>query len=239
MSVSRIAAWVLLAVPLWAVAEGRPPLLRDESAQRNRMVERQIERRGVKNPRVLEAMRTVPRHLFVPQPYREHAYQDRALPIGRGQTISQPYIVAVMTELLDPQPTDKVLEVGTGSGYQAAVLSTLVEKVCTIEIIPELAERARRTLAARGHNNVEVITGDGYRGLPAQAPFDGILVTAAPKEVPEPLLEQLGVGGRLVIPVGDRDQRLKVLERTAQGIETKTLFPVRFVPLTGEAESLR
>jgi protein-L-isoaspartate(D-aspartate) O-methyltransferase len=144
-----------------------------------------------------------------------------------------------MTELLDPQPTDKVLEVGTGSGYQAAVLSTLVEKVCTIEIIPELAERARRTLAARGHNNVEVITGDGYRGLPAQAPFDGILVTAAPKEVPEPLLEQLGVGGRLVIPVGDRDQRLKVLERTAQGIETKTLFPVRFVPLTGEAESLR
>jgi protein-L-isoaspartate(D-aspartate) O-methyltransferase len=200
------------------------------------MVESQIEARGVKNPRVLEAMRTVPRHRFVPSAYRDQAYQDRALPIGLRQTISQPYMVAVMTELLDPQSGDKVLEVGTGSGYQAAVLAGLVEKIYTIEIIPELADRARRLLAANGYDNVVVITGDGYRGIPDEAPFDGIIVTAAPERVPEPLIDQLKMGGRLVVPVGGRDQRLQVFERTEHGLDEKTLFAVRFVPMTGEAQ---
>ena len=203
------------------------------------MVENQIERRGVKDPRVLEAMRTVPRHLFIPEPYQGRAYQDRALPIGMGQTITQPYVVAVMTGALHPKSSDKVLEVGTGSGYQAAVLSGLVEKVYSIEIIPELAERARRTLKALGYDNVVVITGDGYRGLADEAPFDGIIVTAAPETIPEPLIEQLRVGGRLVIPVGGRSQRLRVAERTKEGIQMRTLFGVRFVPMTGEAQEAK
>jgi protein-L-isoaspartate(D-aspartate) O-methyltransferase len=204
----------------------------DWSVLREEMVKQQIEARGVTNPRVLEAMRRVPRHLFVPEAHRGKAYRDHPLPIGHGQTISQPYIVAVMTELLDPQPGDRVLEIGTGSGYQAAVLSRLVAKVYTIEIIPELAEGARIALAAEGHENVEVITGDGYGGLPDRAPFDGIIVTAAPEKVPEPLIEQLAEGGRLVIPVGGWSQDLRVLERTEEGIRTRTIFPVRFVPLT-------
>jgi protein-L-isoaspartate(D-aspartate) O-methyltransferase len=211
------------------VCHSSPP---DWKALREEMVKQQIEARGVENPRVLEAMRRVPRHRFVPEAARGSAYQDRPLPIGHRQTISQPYIVAVMTELLDPQPGDKVLEIGTGSGYQAAVLSGLVEKVYSIEIIPELAEGARVALAAGGHQNVEVITGDGYAGLPDHAPFDGIVVTAAPEKVPEPLIEQLAVGGRLVIPVGGWSQDLRVLERTEEGVRTRKLFPVRFVPLT-------
>jgi protein-L-isoaspartate(D-aspartate) O-methyltransferase len=208
----------------------------DWKTGREQMVKTQIEGRGVRDPRVLEAMRTVPRHLFIPESYRDRAHEDGPLPIGMKQTISQPYMVAIMTELLDPKPDDRVLEVGTGSGYQAAVLSGLVGHVYTIEIIPELAERARRTISTLGYGNVTVITGDGYRGLPKQAPFDGILVTAAPVEVPKPLLEQLRLGGRLVIPVGGRRQYLQVLQRTEEGIETKTLFGVRFVPMTGEAE---
>jgi protein-L-isoaspartate(D-aspartate) O-methyltransferase len=210
------------------VCHSSPP---DWKALREEMVKRQIEARGVENPRVLEAMRSVPRHRFVPEAVRGKAYQDRPLPIGHRQTISQPYIVAVMTELLDPQPRDKVLEIGTGSGYQAAVLSGLVEKVYSIEIISELAEGARIALAAGGYANVQVITGDGYAGIPDQAPFDGIIVTAAPEKVPEPLIEQLAVGGRLVIPVGGWSQDLRVLERTEKGIRTTKLFPVRFVPL--------
>ncbi len=203
----------------------------DWKALREQMVTQQIEARGVVNPRVRRAMRSVPRHRFVPESNRGRAYQDRPLPIGHGQTISQPYIVAVMTELLQPQPGDRVLEIGTGSGYQAAVLSGLVEKIYSIEIIPELAETARTALAAGGYRNVEVITGDGYKGLPEHAPFDGIIVTAAPEKVPEPLVEQLAVGGRLVIPVGGWSQDLRVLERTEEGVRTTTLFPVRFVPL--------
>ncbi len=203
----------------------------DWKALREQMVTQQIAARGVVNPRVLRAMREVPRHRFVPESNRGRAYQDRPLPIGHGQTISQPYIVAVMTELLKPQPGDRVLEIGTGSGYQAAVLSGLVEKIYSIEIIPELAETARVALAAGGYQNVEVITGDGYKGLPEHAPFDGIIVTAAPEKVPEPLVEQLAVGGRLVIPVGGWSQDLRVLERTEEGVRTTTLFPVRFVPL--------
>jgi len=205
------------------------------TAERTEMVKRQIAARDVRNPRVLDAMREVPRHRFVPLDSRSLAYLDRPLPIGHGQTISQPYIVAAMTELLHPEPTDRVLEIGTGSGYQAAVVSRLVAKVYTIEIVPELAESAAKTLAELGYVNIEVTSGDGYRGIPKEAPFDGILVTAAPDEIPAPLIEQLAVGGRMVIPVGDFYQQLTIVERTEQGISKRTVFPVRFVPMTGEA----
>jgi protein-L-isoaspartate(D-aspartate) O-methyltransferase len=224
-----LAALALLVIGGARVCHSSPP---DWKALREEMVKHQIQAREVTNPRVLEAMRSVPRHRFVPESVRGSAYQDRPLPIGHRQTISQPYIVAVMTELLDPQPGDRVLEIGTGSGYQAAVLSGLVEKVYSIEIIPELAEGARKVLAEAGYENVQVITGDGYAGLPDRAPFDGIIVTAAPEKVPEPLVEQLAVGGRLVIPVGGWSQDLRVLERTEEGVRTTRLFPVRFVPLT-------
>jgi protein-L-isoaspartate(D-aspartate) O-methyltransferase len=203
---------------------------------RDEMVRGQVEARGVRDPRVLAALRTVPRHRFVPSDLRDRAYGDRPLPIGLRQTISQPYIVAVMTELLRPEPTDRILEIGTGSGYQAAVVSRMVAHVYTIEILPELAERAAKTLAELGYDNVTVSTGDGYRGIPEEAPFDGILVTAAPEDIPQPLIDQLAVGGRLVIPVGGFFQQLKVVEKTEDGIRTHNEFPVRFVPMTGEAQ---
>lgn len=233
MSVFWLGATVLLA---WV--SGAQTIATDDPEQRIAMVRDQIEERGVSDPRVLDAMRTVPRHLFVPKALRNMAYDDRPLPIGYEQTISQPYIVALMTELLEPRPTQKVLEIGTGSGYQAAVLSRLVEHVYTIEIVAPLAARATETLEREGYDNVTVIAGDGYRGLPEQAPFDGIIVTAAPEEVPQPLLDQLRVGGRLVIPVGDTRtyQELELIERTATGFERRKVLPVRFVPMTGEAE---
>jgi protein-L-isoaspartate(D-aspartate) O-methyltransferase len=206
------------------------------AAAREAMVRDQIAARGVKSPRVLQAMRAVPRHLFVPKALESKAYTDHPLDIGHQQTISQPYIVAKMTELLDPKPDQKVLEVGTGSGYQAAVLSKLVGEVYTIEIVPELAEQARRLLAEIGDDNVHVITGDGYRGLPDHAPFDAVIVTAAPDKVPQPLIDQLKVGGRMVIPVGGKDQVLELLEKTKDGVVTKKVFDVKFVPMTGEAQ---
>jgi protein-L-isoaspartate(D-aspartate) O-methyltransferase len=198
------------------------------------MVTKQLEARGISAPRVLEAMRTVPRHLFVPEHLHARAYDDTPLPIGHAQTISQPYIVASMSQLLDAAASDTVLEIGTGSGYQAAVLSLLVKQVYSIEIIPELAERARNTLTELGYHNVTVITGDGYRGLPKHAPFDGIIVTAAPEVIPQPLLDQLAIGAKLVIPVGGSYQELKVVERSEQGIQSRDVYPVRFVPMTGE-----
>jgi len=205
---------------------------------RARMVETQIVARGVRDPRVLDAMRAVPRHRFVPEHLRDAAYDDSPLPIDFGQTISQPYIVAAMTEALRPAPGDVVLDVGTGSGYQAAVLARLVKRVISIEILAPLAERARATLAELGVDNVEVRVGDGWQGVPAGAPYAGILVAAAPDVVPPALLEQLAVGARLVIPVGDSyDQELRIVTRTARGYETETLFGVRFVPLVpGEDE---
>jgi protein-L-isoaspartate(D-aspartate) O-methyltransferase len=219
--------------------EARAPEIAESEArwasERAEMVERQIAARDIRNPRVLEAMRKVPRHEFVPPDARSRAYRDRPLPIGLGQTISQPYIVAAMTELLRPEATDRVLEIGTGSGYQAAVISHLVAKVYTIEIVPELAQRAKKTLAALGYTNIEVSSGDGYRGIPSEAPFDGILVTAAPDKIPQPLIDQLAVGGRMVIPVGDFYQQLTVVEKTETGIRKHVVFPVRFVPMTGEA----
>jgi protein-L-isoaspartate(D-aspartate) O-methyltransferase len=216
---------------------------------RHRMVAEQIRQRDVRAPEVLAAMEEVPRHLFVPAAQRGEAYGDTALPIGGGQTISQPYIVALMTSLLAVGRDAKVLEIGTGSGYHAAVLSRVAGEVYTVEIVPDLAARARRTLAQLGYGNVHVRTGDGFRGWPEEGPFDAILLTAAPRQVPAPLLAQLKPGGRLVAPVGrhlEREgskavwQELEILTKQADGsVETRRVIPVRFVPMTGEAESRR
>ena len=203
--------------------------------ERQRMVTTQIEARGVRDKDVLKAMKTVPRHLFVPENVRAYSYEDEPLPIGYGQTISQPYIVALMTELLGLKPDSKVLEIGTGSGYQAAILAELCDSVSSIEIVCELAERADSTLKELGYN-VAVRCGDGYRGWPEKAPFDAIIVTAAPDEVPEPLIEQLAEGGRIVIPVGTYHQDLKLIRKIDGKIEEMNIIPVRFVPMTGEAE---
>ncbi|MCI0416954.1 protein-L-isoaspartate(D-aspartate) O-methyltransferase [bacterium] len=203
---------------------------------RKQMVEKQIRARGVKDPRVLDALIRVERHHFVPQGLEIAAYDDTPLSIGEGQTISQPYIVALMTELAKVQPASKVLEVGTGSGYQAAVLAVLAKEVFTIEIIPSLGNQAKEKLKTLGYENVHVRVGDGYQGWPEEAPFDAILVTAAPDHVPQPLVDQLKMGGRLVIPLGDFYQDLAVLTKTEKGVNQEKIIPVRFVPMTGEAE---
>jgi protein-L-isoaspartate(D-aspartate) O-methyltransferase len=201
---------------------------------RKQMVEQQLAGRDIKSPRVLDAMRKVPRHEFVPESMRLGAYDDTPLPIGYNQTISQPYIVAYMTEALDLQPAHKVLEIGTGSGYQAAVLGELVTDVYTIEIVEPLAASARQTLKRLGYANVHVRTGNGYLGWPEQAPFDRVMVTAAPDTVPPALVKQLKVGGLMAIPVGVGDQELRILRRTENELETLRTLPVRFVPMTGK-----
>jgi protein-L-isoaspartate(D-aspartate) O-methyltransferase len=199
------------------------------------MVEDQIKGRGVTDSRVTEVMSSVPRHEFVPENYRTHAYEDHPLPIGYGQTISQPYIVAFMTEQLRAQPTDRVLEIGTGSGYQAAVLSKLVAEVYTIEIVKPLAQRAETDLRRLNYSNVKVKAGDGYKGWPEHAPFDAIIVTAAPDHVPQPLIDQLKEGGRMIIPVGGREmQQLYLLEKHVGKLTQRAVLPVNFVPLTRE-----
>lgn len=197
------------------------------------LVEQQIERRGVRNPEVLRAMRQVPRHEFVPEAQREFAYEDRPLGIGYGATISQPYIVAAMTELLEPARHHKVLEIGTGSGYQAAVLALLVADVYSIEIVPELAASAAATLRRLGYKNVHVREGNGYLGWPEEAPFDRIILTAAPPELPQTLINQLKPGGKLVAPVGGAyEQHLMVVDKSSGGkIRRRTVFPVMFVPM--------
>ncbi len=218
-----------------AVGDGDVPPAQDEellTRRRQQMVETQIRARGIKEPRVLAAMTSVPRHRFVRDRDVDLAYGDYPIDIGLGQTISQPYIVAFMTEALRLEPTDKVLEIGTGSGYQAAVLGRIAREVYTIEIVPELAERSARVLKELGSTNVRVRSGDGYAGWPEQAPFDAVIVTAAPDHVPQPLVDQLRVGGRLVVPVGRGDQDLLVLTRTPDGIREDGRLPVRFVPLT-------
>ena len=202
------------------------------------MVEGQIEARGIADPRVLAAMRKVPRERFVPADLAARAYDDRPLPIGQGQTISQPYIVAYMTETLRTAPTQRVLEIGTGSGYQAAVLGELVREVYTIEIVSALATRARGVLDALGYRNVHVRDGDGYAGWPEHAPFDRILLTAAPATIPQPLLDQLAPGGLLVAPVGAQGetQWIVVAEKTGGGIVERKTIPVQFVPFTRRQE---
>jgi len=201
------------------------------SIEREAMVLKQIEGRGVSDPRVVKAMREVPRHLFVPKEMRGSAYQDYPLPIGHNQTISQPYIVALMTEVLKLEGNEKVLEIGTGSGYQAAVLSKLCKQAFTIEILKPLADQAREILNRLGYENVTVRHGDGYKGWPEEAPFDAIIVTAAPPEVPPKLVEQLKTGGRMVIPVGTLIQELMLIEKKKDGVVEKRLLPVRFVPM--------
>jgi protein-L-isoaspartate(D-aspartate) O-methyltransferase len=246
--------WVL-ALILAALALGvfLPWPLRDEpailslaagrsdpyKAQRLNMVEKQIVNRGVKAPLVLSAMRKVPRHEYVPKKLRREAYSDWPLPIGHGQTISQPYIVALMTELLRPKETDRILEIGTGSGYQAAVLAEIVREVWTIEIITALGKQAKNRLAEKYPENVHVKIGDGYYGWAEGAPFDGIIVTCAANNIPAPLIKQLKEGGRIVIPVGSHfyTQNLIVVEKREDGrIVTRNLFPVSFVPMTGAAQ---
>ena len=203
--------------------------------ERRRMVERQIEARGIHNARVLAAMREIPRHLFIPPPFDQPAYDDNPLPIGSGQTISQPYIVALMTELLCPEPSDNVLEIGAGSGYQAAILSRLVQTLTTIERIPAVAMLARNNLKSLGIQNVEVIEGDGTEGYPQNAPYNGVMVTAATPEIPKTLIDQLAEGGRLVAPVGGRDhQELVTLEKMGGRMIPQYHGGVRFVPLIGK-----
>jgi protein-L-isoaspartate(D-aspartate) O-methyltransferase len=206
-------------------------------AERERLVESEIVAPGsVTDPRVIEAMREIPRHEFVPADEADEAYADHPLPIGHGQTISQPSLVAWMTQALEPQPSDRILEIGTGSGYQAAILSRLVREIFSIEILPELAQLARENLSRAGVTNVHVRTGDGYFGWPEAAPFDGVIVTCCPTDVPPPLVEQLRDGGRVVIPVGqDFEQSLLVLEKHGGQLRELRALPVRFVPMTGRA----
>jgi protein-L-isoaspartate(D-aspartate) O-methyltransferase len=226
---------------LWLAPRGGSAQTRKELEwARNRMVDEVIIPDGVKDPNVIRAMRTTPRHEFVLRAQRKYAYYDRARPIGFSQTISPPFIVAYMTEQLEPRPDDKVLEIGTGSGYQAAVLSGLVSEVYTIEIVGELGRRAARALKRLGYDNVRVKVGDGFKGWPEHAPFDKIIVTCSPEGVPRPLIEQLREGGRLVIPVGERYQQTLYLFRKSEGkLVREALRATLFVPMTGEAENLR
>jgi protein-L-isoaspartate(D-aspartate) O-methyltransferase len=235
----------LVACQNFAELENAAPLTEDlvvreqdeYSRERSEMVERQIRARGIRDKKVLDAMRSVLRHRFVPESHRNLAYADSPLPIGLDQTISQPFIVAYMTEAADISRDDRVLEIGTGSGYQAAVLGEIAREVYTIEIVPELAERSTRVLNELGYKNVFVREGNGYLGWPEKAPFDAIVVTAAPDEVPKALIEQLAVGGIMVIPVGTSYQEMMLITKTRKGITEKRTIPVRFVPMTGKPAS--
>lgn len=220
-------------------ASGQAPSRDAFAAARERMVRTQLEGRDIRDARVLGAMRKVPRHRFVPADLAGEAYGDSPLPIGLDQTISQPYIVAFMTAELGLKGTEKVLEIGTGSGYQAAVLAEIAREVYTIEIVAELAARARSALDALGYRNIHTRTGDGYAGWKEAAPFDAIMVTAAPDHVPQPLVDQLAAGGRMILPVGRVFQELVVIEKSASGITRRTTIPVRFVPMTGKAGEKR
>lgn len=230
----RIMMLVATLLTFAGACQSEKPKTSDNwAADRQAMIDNQIKTRGISDQRLLEALNKVERHLFVPEKYRSAAYADQPLPIGENQTISQPYIVALMTELLQLDGDEKVLEIGTGSGYQAAVLSEMAALVFTIEIVEPLAERSRKLLDSLGYDNITLKCGDGYVGWEEQAPFDGIIVTCAPPEIPEPLIEQLADSGRMVVPVGEFWQELVLIERFGDEIRRTNIIPVRFVPMTG------
>ena len=233
----QVVAQYLLLAAIVTTGCGQTPTAGDFAAQRQRMVEQQLKVRGIKDERVLAAMAKVPREDFVPADARLSAYEDGPLPIGYDQTISQPYIVAFMTEQLRLKGSDRVLEIGSGSGYQAAILAELVANVYTIDIVEPLAKSAEATLQRLGYKNVHVRVGDGYKGWPEEAPFDAIIVTCAPENVPQPLVDQLKDGGRMVIPVGERfAQQLYLLEKKNGQLKESVTLPVRFVPMLREAQ---
>src|SRR5881227_3424237 len=231
----RTSHWLIIVLLAAAGCGQKPAPVIDLASERQRMVQGQLMSRGVRDERVLAAMSKVPREEFVPQDSRATSYTDQPLPIGYGQTISQPYIVAFMTEQLHPSSSDSVLEIGTGSGYQAAVLAELVAEVYSIEIIEPLAKSAEATLQRLGYKNVHVKVGDGYKGWSEHAPFDSIIVTCAPEHVPQPLIDQLKEGGRMIIPVGAKfAQELYLLEKKDGRLEQSAVLPVRFVPMAGQ-----
>lgn len=233
----KLSQWLIMAVLVAAGCHQKATSSSEFVAERQRMVQEQLKPRGIHDQRVLAAMAKVPREEFVPENLRDKSYWDNALPIGHDQTISQPFIVAYMTEQLRLQPTDRVLEIGTGSGYQAAVLAELANEVYTIEIIEPLAKDASARLARLDYNNAHVKIGDGYQGWPEVAPFDAIIVTCAPDKVPQPLTQQLKEGGRMIIPVGNGlDQQLFLLEKKDGQMAQRAILPVRFVQMTGEAQ---
>ena len=234
--VNRISLWLGLILIVATACHRTPTSSSEFAAERREMVEQQLKPRGIHDERVLAAMAKVPREEFVPENLRAQSYSDSALPIGHDQTISQPFIVAFMTEQLRPQPNDRVLEIGTGSGYQAAVLAELVKDVYTIEIIEPLAKEASARLSRLGYGNAHVKVGDGFQGWPEVAPFDAIIVTCAPSKVPQPLTQQLKDGGRMIVPVGSGlDQQLHLLEKKDGQLAERAILPVRFVQMTGEA----
>ena len=239
----QVSRWIMFLVLLWLAPAANRVLAQSDAnwkTQRLKMVDVEIAKEGISNESVLDALRIVPRHQFVPQEQRARAYQDAVLPIGFKQTISPPFIVAYMTEVLDPQPGDKVLEIGTGSGYQAAVLAEICKEVYTIEIVPQLGERAAATLKKLGYDKVHVKVGDGYQGWPEHAPFDKIIVTCSPESVPQALADQLKEGGKMIVPLGERYQQVFVLLENKQGkLERTRLVPTFFVALTGQAEKNR
>jgi len=239
MAVRQARAWFFLLL-LGTSCKPAETSAREFAVERERMVKEQIAMRGVTDERVLRAMRKVPREQFVPEQIRGQSYSDGPLPIGYDQTISQPFVVAFMTEKLRLRPTDRVLEIGTGSGYQAAILAELAAKVYTIEIVEPLGKKAAETLQQLGYKNVQVKIGDGYQGWPEYAPFDAVIVTCAPNHVPQPLVEQIKEGGRIIIPVGPTgDQTLYLLEKKNGRLEQRNALPVSFVPMTGEASRPR
>lgn len=229
MCTKTSCCFIILLVPIINAVSG------ERQAGRMRMIEKQIVARGIKNTRVLNAMKSVPRHVFVPTEHQKEAYNDYPLGIGHGQTISQPYIVAYMTEQLGLKGHEKVLEIGTGSGYQAAVLGALADSVFSIEIICELERTAARILKKQGYDNVFTKCGDGYQGWLEHAPFDAVMLTAAPEKIPQPLIKQLKTGGKLIAPVGNFFQELVLITKTENGIKKERLIGVRFVPMTGKA----
>lgn len=234
MGIARAVGVALAFVVASCQLDGRQRRDPDWALARAAMIRDQLRGRDIVNPRVLDAMSRVPRHLFVPAAVRADAYGDFPLPIGDGQTISQPYIVGFMSQALEVEAHHRVLEIGTGSGYQAAILAELAREVYTIEIVATLSDRARKTIDDLGYKNVHIKTGNGYLGWPEYAPYDRVMVTAAPDAVPSPLVEQLRIGGLMAIPVGTAEQELRILRRTARGLETLRTLPVMFVPMVGK-----